>query len=76
MTTTARTVYRTEARAGERRLDAYVIPPTTPSTTPPSLHARYARLDPGARRPIRIHVLPDGWAWIDPNGSRVSRRLG
>lgn len=72
----ARTVYRIEAHAGARRLDAYVIPPSTPSSAPPSLLARYARLAPGWRRPVRIHVMPDGWAWIDPNGSRVSRRLG
>lgn len=68
--------YPVRVTEGVRITIAALIPPTTPSRAPPSPAARYARLDPGARRPIRIHVLPDGWAWIDPNGSRVSRRLG
>lgn len=54
--TTARTVYRIEAHAGERRLDAYVIPPSTPSRAPPSPGARYAHLDPEREEPVVIGI--------------------
>lgn len=69
-TTSARTVYRIEASAGARRLDAYVIPPEQPSRAPPSPGARYARLDHHPEDPVVIGIDLSGTedltaAWVN-----------
>lgn len=75
--TTARTVYRIEAHAGERRLDAYVIPPDVPSRAPPSPAARYAGLDPAADQPVQVGLDLSGeedfsaiWTRHEPEAAR------
>lgn len=56
----------------EGRAVRAVLQPGTPSRRQSVSLLRYDRLAPGAAKPVRIHVLPDGWRWVDPAGSRCS----
>ena len=70
-TTSARTVYRIEAHAGARRLDAYVIPPEKASKRSAPALSRFDRLDPPAAEVsydgeviIGLDLGRDDAAWV------------